>query len=1009
MIPLQLTLKNFLSYSEATLNFNGLHTACICGANGAGKSSLLEAITWVVWGKSRTVTDDDLIHIGANDVRVDFEFICNYQNYRVIRSKSKGKTGSLEFQIKTESGKFRSLSEKGIRETQQRIIRDLRLDYDTFINSAYLRQGRADEFMLRGASERKQVLAELLKLDQYDVLASKARDISKEIKGKIEQLEMTLNPLEEKLEQRKELEETRALVAQDIQLLQRDQKLAQEALNARQKLEAERQTWEQQLQWQQKQVMNLEQEVTRILQEKVKLETQCQKLQELINQETEITSGYQDFLALQKEEEALIVKFQTHQNLSEQQQKLRQEINESSNQLQLKIQQAQTRLESLEQQEKENQELLKTEPDLQENLASLNQYRQRLQELDEVQGQAIPLLKRRQILQNNLEQEEAKLAIKIEQLQLKQTDFSKKIATIPVLRQSFFSLEEKIKELEKKKIYRERIKEKGVEKLSSKESLDRQEKQYQKELLEIQDKLERLLENSAAVCPLCEQELEQHDRDRVIQKTAKQQEDMQHQTWSIKEQMAVCERELNNLRNEYQQLNQELAEYEQLLQQKGKLESDLDSSCEIYDRMSEITLEIEALENSLAQGNYALELQTELENLTDELTRLNYSEEDHALVRKQVYNLRWVEIKQNEIEKAKRRQVTLDAQKPEILAQLNELELSLENLRQNSPLQQQLNQLQQQIQELNYEAQYYSKVSGDRRQAQVWEMRYQELLQAGQEYPQIQSNLLEIAQTLQLRQKDHENAQIQLNSSREKMATCVDQRAEIQELSEKISQTQEQLNSLINEQGRLEQTFNQLNESQLQYAQNCQEVKQLQKQFRVYQELAQAFGKNGIQAFMIENILPQLEAETNYILARLTGNQFHVRFITQKTGKGQSKKKEQKLIDTLEILISDVQGTRAYETYSGGEAFRINFSIRLAIAKLLAQRSGTALQMLIIDEGFGTQDADGCERLVAAINAIASDFACILTVTHMPQFKEAFQHRIEVYKTNQGSQVKTCA
>lgn len=89
----------------------------------------------------------------------------------------------------------------------------------------------------------------------------------------------------------------------------------------------------------------------------------------------------------------------------------------------------------------------------------------------------------------------------------------------------------------------------------------------------------------------------------------------------------------------------------------------------------------------------------------------------------------------------------------------------------------------------------------------------------------------------------------------------------------------------------------------------------------------------------------------------------------------------------------------------GGEAFRINFSIRLALARLLAQRAGTSLQMLIVDEGFGTQDAEGCDRLIAAINAIASDFSCILTVTHMPQFKEAFQTRIEVQKTQLGSQL----
>ena len=72
---------------------------------------------------------------------------------------------------------------------------------------------------------------------------------------------------------------------------------------------------------------------------------------------------------------------------------------------------------------------------------------------------------------------------------------------------------------------------------------------------------------------------------------------------------------------------------------------------------------------------------------------------------------------------------------------------------------------------------------------------------------------------------------------------------------------------------------------------------------------------------------------------------------------------------------------------------------------MLAQRSGTALQMLIIDEGFGTQDTEGCDRLIAAINAISADFSCILTVTHIPHFKEAFQARIEVSKTPQGSQI----
>ncbi|MGL6344469.1 MAG: AAA family ATPase, partial [Waterburya sp.] len=167
MIPLQLTLKNFLSYRDASLNFRGLHTACICGANGAGKSSLLEAITWVIWGKCRAATEDDVIYGGANNVRVDFDFSCNNQTYRLIRSRARGKASCLEFQVETKAGNFRSLTAKGLRATQDDIISCLKLDYDTFTNSAYLRQGRADEFMLRRPSERKQILADLLKLDRY--------------------------------------------------------------------------------------------------------------------------------------------------------------------------------------------------------------------------------------------------------------------------------------------------------------------------------------------------------------------------------------------------------------------------------------------------------------------------------------------------------------------------------------------------------------------------------------------------------------------------------------------------------------------------------------------------------------------------------------------------------------------------------------------------------------------------------------------------------------------------
>ncbi|HEY9847128.1 MAG TPA: SMC family ATPase, partial [Candidatus Caenarcaniphilales bacterium] len=124
MIPQQLTLKNFLSYREATLDFRGLHVACICGPNGAGKSSLLEAIAWAVWGQSRTCAEDDVIHVGTKEAQVDFIFTTHQQCYRIIRTRHRGQASTLEFQVSTASG-FRSLTERGMRATQQTILNHL--------------------------------------------------------------------------------------------------------------------------------------------------------------------------------------------------------------------------------------------------------------------------------------------------------------------------------------------------------------------------------------------------------------------------------------------------------------------------------------------------------------------------------------------------------------------------------------------------------------------------------------------------------------------------------------------------------------------------------------------------------------------------------------------------------------------------------------------------------------------------------------------------------------------
>ena len=119
----------------------------------------------------------------------------------------------------------------------------------------------------------------------------------------------------------------------------------------------------------------------------------------------------------------------------------------------------------------------------------------------------------------------------------------------------------------------------------------------------------------------------------------------------------------------------------------------------------------------------------------------------------------------------------------------------------------------------------------------------------------------------------------------------------------------------------------------------------------VLQMLVQAFGKNGVQALLIEAALPELEETANQLLYRLSDGRLQLMIETQRpTVKGEVR-------ETLEIRISDGLGTRRYELFSGWEQFRIDFALRIALAKLLASRAGAPLRTLFIDEGLGTQDA----------------------------------------------------
>jgi DNA repair protein SbcC/Rad50 len=214
---------------------------------------------------------------------------------------------------------------------------------------------------------------------------------------------------------------------------------------------------------------------------------------------------------------------------------------------------------------------------------------------------------------------------------------------------------------------------------------------------------------------------------------------------------------------------------------------------------------------------------------------------------------------------------------------------------------------------------------------------------------------------------------------------------------------QEQENRLRMQVGGARQAVQVLDTQRKRQAELNTRRESLSRQTGQLKVLERAFGKDGVPALLIEQALPEIEGQANEILDRLSGGNMSVRFATQKDFKDKSREDKR---ETLDIIITDASGPREYEMFSGGEAFRVNFAIRLALSRFLSQRAGARLQTLVIDEGFGSQDAEGRQRLIEAINLVRPDFAKILAITHMEELKEAFPVRVEVEKTPRGSRVQ---
>jgi len=706
MIPVKLTLHNFMPYRDAQLSFEGIHVACLCGDNGNGKSALLDAITWALWGKARAKNDDELIHLGTSEMGVEFEFSVGRERYRVIRKRSKPKSNrsgqpTLDLQIADGNG-FRSVAGNSIRETEVKIVNTLRMDYDTFVNSAYLLQGQADRFSKAEPYKRKEILAYILGLSRYDELERKAKDYGSQMENKesvtvseIERISAELSLKNEYESQLREAEDTVAAVDKERQAV-------------------------------------------------------ADRVNHLTKRKNDLDSR-----ARQREEK------------------------------ETRIQQAESAIVYLQGQ-------------LSEHKQREERYRQVLASYDKEMAEANAKL-------DELSQQEHALEQKRDEIQ----EISSRIHHIN-------SINERLKV----------------------------------EMQELREKI-NMLDQGEMECPLCGTELSVEGREKITASYEKQGNEK-------REAFRANEEEGKELERTSAKLRREISESERT----------------VKEARAQWERRMEALNRDHTEAQSSLPLEQEaIRKAEEELER------------------------------------------------------------------------------------WHSTLEADTRSMQALNAELSVL-------PELEADLVVAQKELDdLIQRQAQGRQI-LGAIREKL---------------------DRITSLEGTKRDKEE-----------------EAKGIATEKKVYDELALAFGKKGIQAMIIENVIPEIEEGANRLLSRMSDNRMSVKIETQRAYKS----KREGELETLDVNISDEMGTRRYEMYSGGEAFRIDFALRIALSKLLAHRAGAPLLTLIIDEGFGSQDASGKERLVEAINSIQGDFDKILVITHVEELKDVFDRRIDVMKTAEGSKVE---
>lgn len=1001
MIPIQLTLEGLYSYQERQkIDFQNLTQAGlfgIFGSVGSGKSSILEAISFALYGETERLNARDrrtynMMNLKSNRSYIEFDFI-NYENKK-FRAAREFRRNSKNFdEVKTPNVVFYEWkNESWIPLEHSNSEKLIGLSYANFKRTIIIPQGQFKEFLELGATERTNMMKEIFSLQRFD-LQNNVSVLNAKNRSELDQLEGQLKGFEEVNEE---------------QISTQKEKLKAEQLKFNEIQKIFKETEEKYTQ-----LKNLKNDVELLKQKKADFEKLAEKKTEIdiLEQKTEIYDKvFRIFTPLLSEKDKLGKEISEQQKNKGYQCKVLQETEIRFENIKNKLSAIQPKYEALH------------ESKIQENdlslLLQMLKFSGEIETLKDRTEKGSKKVKEVEAEQKLIQQKIEELSKNIEILKPKKLD-----SHLLLNAGNWFSEKNKLTETLHKQIEKVALKNAEIEKISEElkpfeinpetfrndfnmqtEALEQQKKSLadKKNHLEVQQKLAHFASelHDGESCPLCgalehpnivafdDVNSELNEIQQQIEQVEIQKEKIQKQSLEIEKTLDRKKIFEEQLKSEDNILKQIKLDIEKHLKSFGWKEFNVENQKDFEEkRQQSFSIEKQIEELNLQIGLEQKNLDKERENLDNYNKALEKFKLDEAKKEEQIKTneanlkiLQWIDYKEKaytEMEDLlnKLSQSNLETEQDYQQLIKEEREITPKLAEQKTIVA----QLEKRISELEKEISDHQDVLGKALSEQQF------------------GHLDEIQQILALEINVQETRNT-IQQFRIQFATLKNSILEFETKLKDFSFNEEAFLSVENQFRSFENDLKAVNNSVVKISSEIERLEiefkkkenllrdlaQLQRRAENLKTMTNLFKGAGFVQYVSSIYLRQLCDHANVRFHRMTRNQLSLQL---------NENNDFEIVDYLNEGRS-----RSVKTLSGGQAFQVSLSLALALAESVQTHAQSASNFFFIDEGFGTQDLESVNVVFETLMNLQKENRIVGIISHVEELKEKIPVALNIRK-----------